>query len=122
MSPPVFLGRLADKNKNRTYMARGPAFSRWAGKKINKAVIDRRLRPQCCHLIRLREISRASVACNWYSYAPFIAKPKAACELRLSWAATSSRLGLCANTTSSIKPEVRNISLRRKRKTSHVHR
>ena len=43
------------------------------------------------------------LACSGYSYAPFIAKPKAACELRLSCAVTSSSLGLCGNMTSSIK-------------------
>jgi len=40
------------------------------------------------------------------------AKPKAACEPHcLSLAATSSSLSLCANMTSFIKPEIRNISL-----------
>ena len=34
------------------------------------------------------------LACNWYYCAQFIAKPKAACALRFSWAATSSNLGL----------------------------
>jgi len=34
------------------------------------------------------------LACNWYHCAHFIAKPKAACALRFSWAATSSNLGL----------------------------
>ena len=43
-----------------------------------------------------------------------IAKPKFACALRFSWAATSSSL---ANMTSSIKPEVHNISLRRQKWT-----
>jgi len=32
--------------------------------------------------------------CNWYYYAQFIVKPKAACALRFSWAATSSNLQL----------------------------
>ena len=32
------------------------------------------------------EKCRVSIACNGYSYMPFIAKPKAACELCLSWA------------------------------------
>jgi len=55
------------------------------------------------------------LACNWYYCAQFIAKPKAACALRFSWAATSINLGLRANMTSSIKPEVHNLSLRRQR-------
>ena len=43
------------------------------------------------------------------------AKPKAVCECEahcLSLAATLSNLSLCANMTSSIKPEIRNVSLR----------
>jgi len=52
------------------------------------------------------------LACNWYYCAQFIAKPKAACALRFSWAATSSNLGLSANLASSVKPEVHNVSLR----------
>ena len=72
-----------------------------------------------CGLVNLdcEKQYRASVACSGYSYAPFIAKPKAACALRLGWAATSSSIGLCANMTSSIKPEVRNVTLCRQRKT-----
>ena len=58
-----------------------------------------------------------TLACNWYYCAHFIAKPKAACALRFSWVATSSNLGLCASVTSSIKPEVPNVSLRRHRRT-----
>jgi len=34
------------------------------------------------------------LACNRYYCAQLIAKPKAACALRFSWAATSSNLGL----------------------------
>ena len=46
------------------------------------------------------------------------AKPKAACEPHcLSLAATSSSLSLCANMMSSIKLEIRNVSLRRQRRT-----
>jgi len=33
------------------------------------------------------------LACIWYYCAQRIAKPKAACALRFSWAATSSKLG-----------------------------
>ena len=48
-------------------------------------------------------------ACNVYSYA---------CEPHcLSLAATTSSLSLCAKMTSFIKPEIRNISLRRQRRT-----
>jgi len=60
----------------------------------NKAVIDRRLRPRCCYLgsyVKRPECSPVRpLACNWYYCAQFIAKPKAACALRFSWAATSS--------------------------------
>jgi len=45
-------------------------------------------------------------ACNWYYSAQIIAKPKAACAPRFSWAATSSNLSLRGNMTSSVKPEV----------------
>jgi len=57
------------------------------------------------------------LACSWYICAQLIAKPKAACALRFSWAATSSNLGLWANMTSSVKPEVHNLSLRRHGRT-----
>jgi len=33
------------------------------------------------------------LACNWYYYTQFIAKPKAVCVLRFSWVAMSSELG-----------------------------
>ena len=63
----------------------------------NKAVIDRRLRPRCCHLQSYFKRPKSSpvrpLVCNWYYCAQFIAKPKAACALRFSWAATSSNLG-----------------------------
>jgi len=58
-----------------------------------------------------------SLACDWYYCVNFIAKPKAACALRFSWSATSSNLGIWANTTPSIKPEVHNVSLRCQRRT-----
>ena len=65
---------------------------------LNKAVIDRRLRPRCSHLGSYFKRPRSSpvrpLACNWYYCAQFIAKPKAACALGFSWAATSSNLGL----------------------------
>ena len=83
----------------------------------NKAVTDRRLRPRCCHRIRLREAVSCVRRLQRVFYARFIAKPKDACELRVSRVAKSSSLGLCANMTSSIKPQVRNISLRRQRRT-----
>jgi len=87
----------------------------------NKALIDRRLRPRCCHLGSYFKRPKSSpvrpLACNWYYCAQFITKPKAACALRVSRAATSSNFGLWANVTSSIKPEVHNVSLRRQRKT-----
>ena len=72
--------------------------------------------PPCCHLgsyiKRLKSSLVHPLACNWYYCAQFIAKPKAACALRFSWAATSSNLGLSANLASSVKPEVHNVSLR----------
>ena len=80
-----------------------------------------RLRPRCCHLEsyfkRPKSSSVRPLACNRYHCAQFIAKPKAACALRFSWAATSNNLGLRANMTSSIKPEEHNVSLRRQRRT-----
>jgi len=87
----------------------------------NKAVIDRRLRPQCCHLGSYFKRPKSSpvrpLACNWHYCAQLIAKPEAVCASCFSWAATSSNPGLWANMTSSIKPEVHNISLRRQRRT-----
>ena len=63
-----------------------------------KAVMDRRLRPWCCHLGCYFKHPESSpmrpLACKWYYCAQFIAKPKAACALRFSWASTSSNLGL----------------------------
>ena len=88
----------------------------------HKAVIARRLRPRCCHMRSYSTSARKVVPCvrcpcNWYYCAEFIARPKAACALRFSWAPTSSNLGLWADMTSSIKPEVHNVSLRRQRRT-----
>jgi len=64
----------------------------------NKPVTDRRLRPRCCHLEsyfkRTKSSSARPLACKWHYRAQFIAKSKAACALRFSWAATSSNLGL----------------------------
>ena len=80
----------------------------------NKAVIEGRLRPRCCYLgsyfKRPKSSPVRSLACNWYYCAQFTAKPKAACALRFSWAVTSSNLGLWANMTSSMKPEVQRIT------------
>ena len=91
----------------------------------NKAAIslDRRLRPRRCQLGSYFKRPKCSpvrpLACNWYYCAQFIAKPKAVCALFFSWAATSSHRGLWANMTSSIKPEVHDVSLyiRRQRRT-----
>jgi len=86
-----------------------------------QGIIDRRLRPRCCHLGSYFKRPKSSPvrpsACNWYYCAQFIAKPKAACALRFSWATTSSNLDLWANMTSSIKPGVHNVSLRRHSRT-----
>jgi len=63
----------------------------------NTTVIDRRLRPRCCHLGSYFKCPKSSPvrpsACNWYYCAQLIANVKAASELRFSWAATSSNLG-----------------------------
>jgi len=92
----------------------------------NKAVIDHRLHPRCCHLgsyfKRPKSSPVRSLACNWYYCAQLIAKPNAACALRFSWTATSSNISLWATVTSSIKPEVHNISLRRQRMILSVGR
>ena len=65
---------------------------------LNKAVTDRRLRPRCCLLESYFKRPKSSpvrpLACNWYYCVHCIAKPKAACALLFSWAATSSNLGL----------------------------
>ena len=57
---------------------------------------------------------RSKCFATWYSYAP---SPRLRVSLTASacMAATSSSLSLCANMTSSIKPEIRNLSLRRQR-------
>ena len=87
----------------------------------NKVVTDRRLCPRCCHLQSYFERPKSSpvhpLACSWYYCVQLITKPKAACALCFSWAATSRNLGLRANMTSSVKPEVHNISQRRQRRT-----
>ena len=97
------------------------SINRWFICFSNKAVVDRRLRPRCCHLrsyFKLPKISPVRpLACNWHYCVQLIAKPKAACALRFGWAATLSNLGLWANMTSSIKPEVHNVSLRRQMRT-----
>jgi len=48
-----------------------------------------------------RAVSVSALACNGYSYAPFIAKSKGCASV--SWAATLSCLGFCASMTSFIK-------------------
>jgi len=57
---------------------------------------------------------RSKCFATWYSYAP---SPRLRVSLTASacMAATSSSLSLCANMTSSVKPEIRNVSLRRQR-------
>jgi len=56
------------------------------------------VRPLCCNLESYLKRPKSSpvclLACNWHYCAQFIAKPKAACALRFSWAATLSNLGL----------------------------
>ena len=50
--------------------------------------------PVCCHLESYFKRPKSSpvrpLACSWYYSAQFIAKPKAVCALRFSWAATST--------------------------------
>ena len=74
------------------------ARPRAAATNINKAVIDRRLRPRCCHQGNYFKRPKSSpvrpLACDWCYCARFVAKPKAACAMHFSWAATSSNLGL----------------------------
>ena len=74
------------------------ARPRAAATNINKAVIDRRLRPRCCHQGSYFKRPKSSpvrpLACNWCYCAHFVTKPKAACAMRFSWAATSSNLCL----------------------------
>ena len=60
------------------------------------------------------------LACSWYYCAQFTAKPKAACALRFSWAATSSNLCLLADMTSFVKPEVHNVSLPEKDRATAI--
>jgi len=60
------------------------------------------------------------MARNGYSYAPFTAQPSPGLHVSctsISWAATLSCSGVCTIMTSSIKPEVHNVSRRRKRRT-----
>jgi len=72
----------------------------------NKAVIDRRLRPRCCHLrsyFKRHVTSRSSPERPLSATGIPTRQAEAACEPHcLSLAATSSSLSLCANTTPSI--------------------
>ena len=88
--------------------------------RCDQAVIDCRLHLQCCHLGELPAAQTTrrvpSVGCLQRVF--LRANPKAACKPNcLSLAATSSSLILCAYMTSSIKPEISNISLCRQRRT-----
>jgi len=89
----------------------------------NKAVIDRRLRPRCCHLGSYFKRPKSSpvrpLACNWYYCAQFIAKPKAACgQAALQLGGDVEQPWLMSKyDRSSIEPEVHNISLRQQRRT-----
>jgi len=86
----------------------------------NKAVTDRRRRPG----VATREVTlsaRKIVPCvrwyYWYYCVVYSQAQGCVYALRFSCAATSSNLGLRANMTSSIKPDVNNTSLRRQRRT-----
>ena len=83
----------------------GPAFSRRDRQTdghctvaCKKAVIDRILRPRCCHpgsyFKRVKAVPCSVRLPATGITAQFVAKPKAACALHFSWAATSSNLGL----------------------------
>jgi len=65
---------------------------------VKKAVIDRILRPRCCHRgSYFKRVKAVPCSVRWPATgitAQFVAKPKAACALHFSWAATSSNLGL----------------------------
>ena len=68
--------------------------------------------------VTLRETSRSSLDRPLPATGIHMRQAQAACQPRcLSLAATSSSLSLCANMTSSIKPEIRNVSVRRQRRT-----
>ena len=51
------------------------------------SVIDRRLRPRCYHLIRLREV--APLPCNGYSFLPCFATVRSACMYRVRCASAT---------------------------------
>jgi len=89
----------------------------------NKAVIDRRLRPLCCHLGSYFKRPKSSpvrpLACNWYYCAQFSQAQGCVCtalqldgDVEQPWLMSKR-----ANGTSSIKQEVHNVSLRRQKKT-----
>jgi len=85
--------------------------------KIQNLQGSRRLRPLRSYFKRPKSSPVRPLACNRYYCVQFTAKPKAACALRFSWAATSSNLSLGANMTSFMKPEVHNVSIRRQTRT-----
>ena len=74
-----------------------PNLSKWkleGATHINKAFIDADSAPGVATWgVTLSAKVRPS-ACNWCYWTQFIAKPKAACVLHFSWAATSSNFGL----------------------------
>ena len=63
------------------------AYVLYSHSHFNKAVVDRRLRPRCCHPVSYFKRPKSSpvrpLACNRYCSAQLIAKPKAACAARL---------------------------------------
>jgi len=83
---------------------------------VNKTLIGRRLRPRCRHPRSYFKRPKSS-AVRPLAFAQFIANPKAACALRFSSAATSSSRGVRASMTSSIQPEIHNVSVRHQKRT-----
>ena len=81
----------------------------------NKAVTDCRLRPRCCHLGSYFKHPKSSsehpLACNWY-YCTQYSQAQGCGDVEQPW--LMSRFMM-----SSIKPEVHNVSLRRRRSYSH---
>ena len=87
--------------ENTVYLCVFTAYSKTSTLAINCQQGSRRsadtapvLPPEPSYFKRPKSSPVRPLACNWYYCAHFIAKPKAACALRFSWAATSSNLGL----------------------------
>jgi len=86
----------------------------------NKEVIDRRLRPRYYHMESYFKRPKSNpvrpLECNWYYCAVYSQVQRCICAT-LQLNGDVEQLWLMANMTSSIKPEVYNVSLRRQRRT-----